>query len=59
MMRLREVDGQATPEQNEGSIKLDEQTISREDLDSKMNDKSVRIVEVGQGEYKTLHRLKG
>ena len=62
MQRLREVigDNNNNNSQQTNDCKLDEQTISREDLNKKIQDcpASQRIVEVGNtGEYKTLNRM--
>lgn len=66
MQKLREVCGDNVNEtqsptqvNSQGSVTLDEQTITRSELDARREDNSVRIVEVGQDEYKTLHRLRG
>jgi len=62
MQRLREVIGDNAnnmPQQSSSSVKLDEQSISREDLDRKIQNQgnSERIVEVDENNYKTLKRM--
>ena len=60
---LREVVGDGAQQEgnigSEGQVKLDEQTLSREELDKKREGlgASQRIVEVKDGEYKTLNRM--
>lgn len=62
MMHLREIVGD-TPGQVSQTpdrvIKLDEQVITQEELDKKMQDKSVRVTETSPDNYKTLQRLRG
>lgn len=65
MQRLREVVGadldanKQTKSQNNESLRLDEQQISRSDLDKKIQNQgnSQRIVEVEENSFKTLHRM--
>lgn len=64
MQRLREVIGDnantnANMPQQMSSVRLDEQSISREDLDRKIQNQgnSERIVEVDENNYKTLKRM--
>lgn len=63
MQRLREVVGDAATKQQSpvqsGEVKLDEQSISREDLNARIQSQSPsqRIVEVKDGEFKTLKRM--
>ncbi len=62
MMHLREIVGN-TPDQTSQTsdrvIKLDEQVVTQEELDKKMQDKSVRVTETSPDNYKTLQRLRG
>ena len=65
MQRIREVVGadldadKQTKSQNNESLRLDEQQISRSDLDKKIQNQgnSQRIVEVEENSFKTLHRM--
>ena len=63
MQRLREVVGDAATKQQQppaqGEVRLDEQNISREDLNARIQSQSPsqRIVEVKDGEFKTLKRM--
>lgn len=64
MQRLREVIGDnananISQPLSSSSVKLDEQSISREDLDRKIQNQrnSERIVEVDENNYKTLKRM--
>lgn len=63
MQRLREVIGDNADIKNmpqqPSSVRLDEQSISREDLDRKIQNQgnSERIVEVDENNYKTLKRM--
>ena len=64
MQRLREVIGDnantsTNIPQQPSSVRLDEQSISREDLDRKIQNQgnSERIVEVDENNYKTLKRM--
>lgn len=64
MQRLREIIGDnananANMSQQMSSVRLDEQSISREDLDRKIQNQgnSERIVEVDENNYKTLKRM--
>lgn len=60
MMHLREIQGQQQPQNStNASVKLDEQVVSPEELERRQQDKSVRIVEVGENSFKTLKHLKG
>ena len=62
MMHLREIVGD-TPAQVSQTpdrvIKLDEQVVTQEELDKRMQDKSVRVTETSPDNYKTLQRLRG
>jgi hypothetical protein len=62
MMHLREIVGD-TPEQtsqiSDRVIKLDEKVVTQEELDKRMQDKSVRVTETSPDNYKTLQHLKG
>ena len=62
MMHLREIVGN-TPDQVSETldrvIKLDEQVVTQEELDKRMQDKSVRVTETSPDNYKTLQRLRG
>ena len=62
MMHLREIVGD-TPDQTSQTsdrvIKLDEQVVTQEELDKRMQDKSVRVTETSPDNYKTLQRLRG
>jgi len=60
MRHLREIDGD-NKECSDGScqIKLDEQIVSREDLEKAKEDPGKRIIEKAPGEYKTLQHLRG
>lgn len=62
MQRLREIVGDnanVNMPQQMSSVRLDEQSISREDLDRKIQNQgnSERIVEVDENNYKTLKRM--
>jgi hypothetical protein len=64
MQRLREVIGDnananISQPLSSSSVKLDEQSISREDLDRKIQNQrnSERIIEVDENNYKTLKRM--
>lgn len=64
MQRLREVIGDnaninTNMPQQPSSVRLDEQSISREDLDRKIQNQgnSERIIEVDENNYKTLKRM--
>lgn len=61
MQRLREVigDNANNMPQQSSSVRLDEQSISREDLDRKIQNQgnSERIIEVDENNYKTLKRM--
>lgn len=41
-----------------GQIRLDEQVVSQDELERRREDKSVRIVEVGENSFKTLKHLR-
>lgn len=62
MMHLKEIVGN-TPDQTSQThdrvIKLDEQVVTQEELDKRMQDKSVRVTETSPDNYKTLQRLRG
>ena len=64
MQRLREVIGDnananISQPLSSSSVKLDEMSISREDLDRKIQNQgnSERIIEVDENKYKTLKRM--
>lgn len=64
MQRLREIisdnaNANANMPQQMSSVRLDEQSISREDLDRKIQNQgnSERIIEVDENNYKTLKRM--
>lgn len=59
MMHLREIVGNAPGQTPDRVIKLDEQVVTQEELDKKMQDKSVRVTETSPDNYKTLQRLRG
>lgn len=62
MMHLREIVGNAPGQVSQTPdrvIKLDEQVVTQEELDKKMQDKSVRVTETSPDNYKTLQRLRG
>lgn len=61
-MHLREITqengaSKAAAPQN-GQIRLDEQVVSQDELERRREDKSVRIVEVGENSFKTLKHLR-
>jgi hypothetical protein len=47
------------PQTSDRVIKLDEQVVTQEELDKRMQDKSVRVTETSPDNYKTLQRLRG
>ena len=59
MMHLREIVGNTPDQISDRVIKLDEQVVTQEELDKKMQDKSVRVTETSPDNYKTLQRLRG
>ena len=59
MMHLREIVGNTPDQTPDRVIKLDEQVITQEELDKRMQDKSVRVTETSPDNYKTLQRLRG
>ena len=59
MMHLREIVGDTSDQTPDRVIKLDEQVVTQEELDKRMQDKSVRVTETSPDNYKTLQRLKG
>ena len=62
MMHLREIVGDTPdhmPQTSDRVIKLDEQVVTQEELDKRMQDKSVRVTETSPDNYKTLQRLRG
>lgn len=59
MMHLREIVGNAPDQTSDRVIKLDEQVVTQEELDKRMQDKSVRVTETSPDNYKTLQRLRG
>ena len=58
MMHLREIVGNAPDQTSDRVIKLDEQVVTQEELDKRMQDKSVRVTETSPDNYKTLQRLR-
>lgn len=59
MMHLREIVGNMPDQASDRVIKLDEQVVTQEELDKRMQDKSVRVTETSPDNYKTLQRLRG
>lgn len=59
MTHLREIVGNTSDQTPDRVIKLDEQVVTQEELDKKMQDKSVRVTETSPDNYKTLQRLRG
>jgi len=62
MMHLREIVGDTpnqTSQTSDRVIKLDEKVVTQEELDKRMQDKSVRVTETSPDNYKTLQHLKG
>lgn len=59
MMHLREIVGNTPDQASDRVIKLDEQVVTQEELDKRMQDKSVRVTETSPDNYKTLQRLRG
>ena len=59
MMHLREIVGNTPDQTPDRVIKLDEQVVTQEELDKRMQDKSVRVTETSPDNYKTLQRLRG
>lgn len=59
MTHLREIVGNMPDQTSDRVIKLDEQVVTQEELDKKMQDKSVRVTETSPDNYKTLQRLRG
>ena len=59
MMHLREIVGDTSDQTPDRVIKLDEQVVTQEELDKRMQDKSVRVTETSPDNYKTLQRLRG
>lgn len=62
MMHLREIVGDTLDQVSQTPdrvIKLDEQVVTQEELDKRMQDKSVRVTETSPDNYKTLQRLRG
>lgn len=59
MMHLREIVGDTPDQASDRVIKLDEQVVTQEELDKRMQDKSVRVTETSPDNYKTLQRLRG
>lgn len=62
MMHLREIIGDTSeqiPQTPNRVIKLDEKVVTQEELDKKMQDKSIRVTETSPDNYKTLQHLKG
>lgn len=59
MTHLREIVGNMPDQTSDRVIKLDEQVVTQEELDKRMQDKSVRVTETSPDNYKTLQRLRG
>ena len=59
MMHLREIVDNMPDQASDRVIKLDEQVVTQEELDKRMQDKSVRVTETSPDNYKTLQRLRG
>lgn len=59
MTHLREIVGNTSDQTPDRVIKLDEQVVTQEELDKKMQDKSIRVTETSPDNYKTLQRLRG
>lgn len=59
MTHLREIVGNTPDQASDRVIKLDEQVVTQEELDKRMQDKSVRVTETSPDNYKTLQRLRG
>lgn len=59
MTHLREIVGNISDQTPDRVIKLDEQVVTQEELDKRMQDKSVRVTETSPDNYKTLQRLRG
>lgn len=59
MTHLREIVGNVPDQTSDRVIKLDEQVVTQEELDKRMQDKSVRVTETSPDNYKTLQRLRG
>ena len=59
MTHLREIVGNTSDQTSDRVIKLDEQVVTQEELDKRMQDKSVRVTETSPDNYKTLQRLRG
>lgn len=59
MTHLREIVGNISDQTPDRVIKLDEQVVTQEELDKKMQDKSIRVTETSPDNYKTLQRLRG
>lgn len=62
MMHLREIVGDTpnqTSQTSDRVIKLDKKVVTQEELDKRMQDKSVRVTETSPDNYKTLQHLKG
>ncbi len=59
-MLLREVVGDEKSEtSNMETVRLDGNEVSRQTLEEKKQDQSIRIAEVSDNEFKTLKHLKG
>lgn len=59
-MLLREVVGDEKSEtSNMETVRLDGNEVSRQALEEKKQDQSIRIAEVSDNEFKTLKHLKG
>lgn len=57
-MLLREVVGNNS-DSNVETVRLDGQCVSQQVLEERKKDKSVRVVEVSENEFKTLKHLQG
>jgi hypothetical protein len=60
-MHLKEIvgDGLKETDSSKETVKLDEANVTKEELDKKREEKSTRIIETKDGEFKTLKHLKG
>lgn len=60
MKQLREIDGnEKDTQQDSNLVKLDEQTVTREQVEKARENQGVRIIEKNPGEFKTLQKLQG
>lgn len=62
MMHLREIVGETSEQMpqntSERVIKLDERIVTQEELEKRMQDRSVRVAETSPDNYKTLQHLR-